>query len=118
MDLKESKKFRIIKKFFIINTILLLPCAYLTIFKLFNPDYSHQQEIWTFEFLGLILPVVLMRTLLLPYICTLTCGSGYFIYLLKSKFPKKELITFAICLIITILGLLSLEEAFAAAMGI
>ena len=114
-DEKYKESFKIIKFAFLVNTVLLLPCAYLTIFKLIsaNPD-----SIWSFGFLGLTLPIVLLRCFYLPYIFTVVLSIIYLKYLIQLKFPIKDLLLFILLITICILGLLSLEEVFLAAMGI
>ncbi len=120
MELNDNDmdNYKRIRKLTIINTILLLPCTYLTVFNFVNTDTSIQNSIWTRGFLGLTLPIVFLRIFYLPYITSTILSIAYFSFLKKSKFPKKETLFFAILFIITILGLLSLETVFDASMSV
>ena len=118
IESKGNKSFKRIKKVFLINAILLLPCTYLTLFKFFNADPSVQSKIWTSGFLGLTLPVVFLRILYIPYIVTFAVGIAYFVFLVKEKPQIKDYLFYFVLLIVSILGLFSLEEVFMAAMGI
>ncbi len=120
MDLneKDMKRFKKIKKFFIINTVLLLPCSYLTVFKFIYTDPNIQNEIWTHSFLELTIPIVFLRCFFIPYIASVILSIYYFVFLIKTKFLKKDFIMFIVLFTLTILGLLSLEEVFLAGMSI
>ena len=75
-------------------------------------------SIWQRWFLGLTLPVVFLRIFLLPYLFSALIAGGYVWLLWRSGFPKKELLLFIVLLAVCILGLVSLEPVFWAAMGV
>ena len=85
---------------YVLNTLLLLP-------------WTHGRL-----FLGAVLPIVGLRIYYIPYISSAILTAGY-IYLIKKHIcSDKERIFFSILLIITILGLISLEMVYSAVMGI
>lgn len=97
---------------YVLNTLLLLPCAYFTL-ALVTPLRTHGRL-----FLGAVLPIVGLRIYYIPYISSTILTAGY-IYLIKKHIcSDKERIFFSILLIITILGLISLEMVYSAVMGI
>ena len=111
---KSTGALRVIRILYVIDTLLLMPCAVIEVAKLLKLEVNF----WTRGYLGFLLPVVFLRIIFIPYIATpvLTVLYGYF--LRKAKGSKLEYILFALMLIICILGLLSLELVFNAAMGI
>ncbi len=105
------------KKLLIINDIPLLPCVYVT-FHYALADFMPYHNIWTREFLGFILPVVFLRCFYIPYITSPLLIILNFVLLAKNKFPKKETVWFVIVTAVCILGLVSLETVFNAAMSV
>ena len=101
-----------------INAILLLPCAYVTVINILAEITGVYYWPWTRSFLGFILPVVLLRCFFIPYICTPVFAIIHFCMLRKRGYPKKEVGLFILLLIISVLGLVSLEEVFWAAMSV
>lgn len=113
----NQSKLRTVKILFICNLIPLLPCVYVTFWTI----ASYHMEvywIWTRGFLGFILPVTFLRCFYIPYIASTVLSVYYFIFLYKEKFPKKETILFIVLFIICVLGLLSVETVFRAAMSV
>ena len=114
---KKSKSIMVLKILYIINDATLLPCAYLTVLN-FLSAYTDVPWPWSRFFLGLTLPVVMLRCFNLPYIQSAVIAIVYLCLLIKNKFPLKDTVIFVVLLIICILGLLSVEEVFWAAMGV
>lgn len=114
---KKSNSIMILKILYIINDVTLLPCAYLTVLN-FLSVFTDVPLPWSRAFLGLTLPVVMLRCFYLPYIQSSVISIVYLCLLIKNKFPLKETIIFVVLLTICILGLLSVEEVFWAAMGV
>ncbi len=105
------------KTLFIVNDILLFPCAICTVWE-FISWFADIGSIWQRWFLGLTLPIVFLRIFLLPYLFSVLIVAGYLWALWKNGFPKKETLLFIALLIICALGLISLEPVFWAAMGV
>lgn len=114
---EKSRSLKVLTILNIINIIPLLPCAYLTILKILSL-FTEVNMPWSRAFLGFTLAVVFLRCFFLPYITSAIINIVHLCILIKNKFPLKETILFAILLIICILGLLSVEDVFWAAMGI
>lgn len=114
---ENSNSAKVIKILYIINDVILLPCAYLTVINILS-GFTDVHMTWSRAFLGLTIPVVLLRCFFLPYILSAVISIAYLCLLIKNKFPLKETIIFVVLLIVCILGILSVEEVFWAAMGV
>lgn len=66
----------------------------------------------------MILPVALLRCLYFPYIITAALSVIYAIMLWKTRSPAKEIVLFIVILLVCVLGVVSVEEAFHAAMSV
>ena len=117
-DTPQKNSFKKIKKLFIINDILLLPCVYLTFANILIKIFDADVNVWTRSFLGLTLPIVFLRIFFVPYIASIILSILYFINLKKKNFPKKEVVSFIVLFLICIVGLISVEPVFYAAMGV
>lgn len=113
-----NRRQRIVSVLYLINTLIMLPCAYVTCVNIGYKLTGLYFWPWTRSFLGFILPVVLLRCFYLPYVTTAVL-TGLCIYMIKKyKSPKKTIIAFAIMILLNVLGIISLEEVFAAAMSV
>lgn len=108
----------VIKILYIINLIPLLPCVYLTVTEGILRTTGYSISVWSRMFLGFTLLVVFLRIFFLPYISSLLLTLAYVFLLIKNKASKREGIVFLLMLILCVLGLLSVEKVFWAAMGV
>ena len=114
--MKESR-FSILKLLFILNDLLLLPCVYVTLWTVAS-KFMAVGNIWTRNFLSWSLPVVLLNCFYIPYISSALISCIYLRVLQKNKFPKSETVGFVILLLICMMGLISLDRVFDAAMSV
>ena len=113
-----NRRLWIVRLLFFINTLTLLPCAYVTVINIRYKITGLYFWPWTRSFLGFILPVVFLRCFYLPYICTAVFAGIYIFMLRKYRYPKKDVVTFILLFLICVLGLVSVEEVFHAAMSV
>lgn len=116
-EFEYMSNFKRINIWFLINNIPLLPCVYLTLWTIAS-KFTEVQWIWTRDFLGFILPVILLRCFFIPYISSFVIALWYFVALIKNKFPKKYVIEFIVLLSICVMGLISVETVFQVGMSV
>ena len=113
-----NRKLRLVSVLYFINTLIMLPCAYVTCINIRYKLTGMYFWPWTRAFLGFILPVVFLRCFYLPYV-TIFFLTVLCIYVIKKyKPPIKMVIVFAIMVLLNVLGIISLEEVFRAAMSV
>ena len=115
---KHHTSFITVKILYIINAITLLPCSCITVINLLERLGIIHVWPWNRFFLGMILPVALLRCLYFPYIITAALSVIYAIMLWKTRSPAKEIVLFIVILLVCVLGVFSVEEAFRAAMSV
>lgn len=101
---------------YFLHLIPLYPCIYLTFTRIIRHDPLHW--VWSHDFLGATLLIILARCFFLPYIVSALLSGAYIYHLEKENYPKVEKILFGIMLILCIMGLFSVEAVFDAGMGI
>ena len=114
----KNKVLKIIKILYIINLIPLLPCVYLTLTEVISRLTGSSIGVWSRAFLGFTLLIVFLRIFFLPYILSFLLSLAYLFVLIKCKAAKREIIVFLLMLLLCVLGLLSVEKVFWAAMGV
>ena len=112
-----TNNLKIIKWLYVLNDLPLLPCVYITFWSAAS-HFTEVEWIWTREFLGWILPIYFLRCFYLPYITSAAIAGFYLYNLIKNKFPKIDTVIFIVLTVICILGLISVETAFNAAMSV
>ena len=95
--------------------LVLLPCAFVTVFRFAALFVPLRETFWTRAFLGWTLPVVFLRCLYLPYAAAAVLLPLSAAVLIRARSRRAAILCLAA---VCILGLLSLEAVFAAAMGI
>lgn len=117
-----SKKFRNwVAALFILNDLTLFPCVFWTLTDIWNrlagdvPEFMYPGR--TLAALSMIV-YVFLRCFYLPYIFSAALiGLSVFV-LIKDRFPKGETAVFAALTAVCILGLISAETVFDAAMSV
>lgn len=115
---KHHSRFITVKILYIINAITLLPCSFITVINMLERLGIIHVWPWDRFFLGFIIPVALLRCLYLPYIITVVLSLIYAVMLWKNKSPIKEIVIFIVVLLVCVLGIVSVEEVFHAAMSV
>lgn len=110
-----------VKIFNVLHAIVMLPFACVTLLRVFGVTVNSLMELP--DILAYIFAIpffigILLRCLFIPYIAGVVLAVLFIIFFLKSGRSKADIIFFAVIQLICILGYVSMETSFAAAMSV
>ncbi len=111
----------VVKIFSIIHTVVMFPFACVTLIRLFGGtsfDPMNVPDVIAYIFAIPFFIGILLRCLFIPYIFGAVLAVLYIVFFIKSDRSKRDIILFVILQLICILGYISLESAFEAAMSV